>query len=139
MVARKAPDISVDTLTGKQAKAEHARLAAEIAGHDRRYYQQDAPTITDAAYDALRRRYDAIEQRFPEYSNKDKLFYYQARALTRLDRPDEAARYYSRLLEEFPKSKYGDRARKRLKKLNGQAPAAGQNPAQKPAEPQAPS
>jgi outer membrane protein assembly factor BamD len=82
-------------------------------------------------------RFTAIEERFPEYSNKDRLFYYQARALTRLERPDEAARYYSRLLEEYPKSRYGDRARKRLKKLNGQAPSTGQNPAEKPAEPQA--
>ena len=38
------------------AKAEHARLLAEIAEHDLRYHQQDAPTITDAEYDALRRR-----------------------------------------------------------------------------------
>ena len=31
----------VDLLTEKQAKAEHARLQAEISGHDKRYYQQD--------------------------------------------------------------------------------------------------
>ena len=37
------------------------RLALEIAEHDRRYYQDDAPTISDAEYDALRQRYDAIE------------------------------------------------------------------------------
>jgi DNA ligase (NAD+) len=56
----------VDELTEKQAKAEHARLEAEIAGHDRRYYQDDAPTVSDAAYDALRQRYAAIEARFPQ-------------------------------------------------------------------------
>ena len=37
-----------------------------IAEHDRRYYQDDAPTISDAEYDALRRRYEALEARFPE-------------------------------------------------------------------------
>jgi DNA ligase (NAD+) len=52
-------------LNEKEAKAEHARLEAEISGHDRLYYQQDAPKISDAAYDALRRRYDAVEARFP--------------------------------------------------------------------------
>ena len=47
------------------ARAEHARLAAEIAEHDKRYHGEDAPTISDADYDALRRRYDAIEAAFP--------------------------------------------------------------------------
>jgi DNA ligase (NAD+) len=56
---------SVDALTEKQAKTEHAWLESEIAAHDKRYYQDDAPTVSDAAYDALRQRYDAIEARFP--------------------------------------------------------------------------
>lgn len=56
----------VDLLTAKQAAAEYARLQSEIASHDKRYYQQDAPVISDAAYDELRRRYNAIETRFPD-------------------------------------------------------------------------
>ena len=59
-------DSSVEHLTERQAKAEHARLEAEIADHDRRYYQEDAPTVSDAEYDSLRRRYEAIEARFPQ-------------------------------------------------------------------------
>ena len=35
--------------------------------HDKRYYQDDAPSVTDAEYDALRQRYNAIEKRFPEF------------------------------------------------------------------------
>ena len=56
----------VEELSVKEAKAEHVRLELEIALHDKRYYQQDAPTISDADYDALRRRYEAIETQFPE-------------------------------------------------------------------------
>ena len=52
-------------LTESEAAAELAALADEIAGHDLRYHQQDAPTISDAAYDALKRRNSAIEARFP--------------------------------------------------------------------------
>jgi DNA ligase (NAD+) len=66
MASKRKTLIPVDGLTEKQAKAEHARLADEIAGHDRRYYQEDAPTVTDAEYDELRRRYAAIEARFPQ-------------------------------------------------------------------------
>ena len=56
---------AVNSLSEKQAKAEHARLHAEISEHDKHYYQDDAPTVSDAEYDALRKRYGAIEQRFP--------------------------------------------------------------------------
>ena len=56
-----------------EARAEHARLGAEIAEHDRRYYQEDAPTISDADYDALRRRYAALEAEFPELAGADSL------------------------------------------------------------------
>jgi DNA ligase (NAD+) len=71
MPAKHATNISVTDLSEVQAKAELKRLAAEIAAHDKRYYQQDAPTITDAEYDALRRRNAAIEARFPELVRPD--------------------------------------------------------------------
>ena len=57
--------IAVAKLTEAQAEAELKRLAAEIAAHDRRYYQEDAPTVSDAVYDALRQRNEEIEARFP--------------------------------------------------------------------------
>jgi len=61
----------VAALTREEAEAELARLAAEIAHHDRLYHQQDAPEITDAAYDALKRRNAAIEARFPDLTRAD--------------------------------------------------------------------
>ena len=61
-----AAKIAVGELTAAQAKSEHARLEAEITAHDRRYYQEDAPSVSDAEYDRLRQRYSAIETRFPQ-------------------------------------------------------------------------
>jgi DNA ligase (NAD+) len=61
-----ARDLPPEELTIDQARREYKRLAAEIAEHDRRYHQEDAPVITDAEYDALRRRYDALKVAFPE-------------------------------------------------------------------------
>jgi len=66
-----ASKVSVAELTESQAKAELKRLAATIGAHDRRYYQEDAPTVSDAAYDALRRRNEEIEARFPELVRAD--------------------------------------------------------------------
>ena len=55
----------------QQARLEHQKLGADIAAHDQRYYQDDAPTITDADYDTLRRRYEALEAEFPELRTAD--------------------------------------------------------------------
>ena len=64
-------DIAVDALTEEDAAAELAALAKEIAAHDKRYYQKDAPSVSDAEYDALRHRNNAIEARFPELRRSD--------------------------------------------------------------------
>ena len=68
--AKKVP-VAVDKLTETQAKVELVRLALEIERHNERYYQNDAPTISDADYDALRQRSDAIEARFPGLVTRD--------------------------------------------------------------------
>jgi DNA ligase (NAD+) len=73
MAKVKTEKTPVEFLTAKQAKAEHARLQVEITDHDQRYYQQDKPTISDAAYDALRLRYKAIEARFPDLRTLESL------------------------------------------------------------------
>ena len=64
-------DIAADALTPDQAAADLAALADEIAGHDRAYHQEDAPVVSDADYDALRRRNEAIETRFPDLMRED--------------------------------------------------------------------
>ncbi|HEX3755979.1 MAG TPA: NAD-dependent DNA ligase LigA [Rhizomicrobium sp.] len=55
----------VEKLTSAEAAKELDLLAQEIAAHDRAYYLNDAPSTSDAAYDALRRRNLEIEGRFP--------------------------------------------------------------------------
>src|SRR5438067_12444473 len=71
MSKRDTPEIAVSELTEAQAQAELERLAAEIAAHDKRYYQEDAPSVSDAQYDVLRARNEAIEARFPALVRPD--------------------------------------------------------------------
>ena len=63
--------IAIAALTEAKAKAELERLARTIAQHDRLYYAEDAPEISDAEYDALRQRNAAIEARFPKLTRPD--------------------------------------------------------------------
>jgi DNA ligase (NAD+) len=67
----KKPLVDVAKLTKAQAKVEWMRLALELEGHDKRYYQDDAPSVTDAEYDALRQRFNTIEKKFPEFVSSD--------------------------------------------------------------------
>jgi len=64
-------EIPVSELTEDQAVTELAALADEIARHDALYFGDDAPVISDADYDALRRRNEEIEARFPDLVRAD--------------------------------------------------------------------
>ena len=55
----------VETLTEAEALDELITLADPIAAHDIAYHQQDDPTVSDAEYDALKQRNQALEARFP--------------------------------------------------------------------------
>ena len=61
----------VDQLTEAEARGELARLAQALAEANRAYHTLDAPEITDAEYDALKRRNAAIEARFPALKRAD--------------------------------------------------------------------
>ncbi len=66
-----AVTIAVSELNETQAKAELERLAKEITEHNRRYYAEDEPSISDAEYDQLRQRNEAIEARFGDLVRPD--------------------------------------------------------------------
>ena len=60
-------------LSLEDARKEHERLGAEIVEHDKRYFHNDAPTVSDAEYDALRRRYGALEEAHPQLVDEGSL------------------------------------------------------------------
>jgi DNA ligase (NAD+) len=71
MSKKAASPVPPEKLSRREAAAEHKKLVAEIAHHDSLYYQQDAPAISDAEYDALRDRLTAIEAQFPDLLGAD--------------------------------------------------------------------
>ncbi|HKF42545.1 MAG TPA: outer membrane protein assembly factor BamD [Thermoanaerobaculia bacterium] len=103
------------------ARERIRRLTDSLADHEFGvgyfYMRKGSPS-------AALQRWASLEQRFPEYSGKDKLFFYQAEALRRLRRDEEAARFYSRVIEEFPASQYAKTAKGRVPKLKVQPASA---------------
>ncbi|MBU4136307.1 MAG: NAD-dependent DNA ligase LigA [Alphaproteobacteria bacterium] len=62
-------DTPVDQLSESAAREELDRLTAELARHDALYHAEDAPEISDADYDALKRRALEIEDLFPDLTS----------------------------------------------------------------------
>ena len=60
-----------EALTEAAAADRLARLAKEIARHDKLYHDQDAPEVSDAEYDALVRENRELEARFPQLVRAD--------------------------------------------------------------------
>ena len=63
--------VAIDALSVAQARAELDRLATELSAANRDYHTLDAPKISDADYDALKRRNADIEARFPKLKRSD--------------------------------------------------------------------
>ncbi len=90
---------NVQDLSREEAAAELAALAQKIAAADNAYYQNDAPDLTDAEYDALKHRNAAIEQLFPD--------------LVRVDSPSKRVgaavqSKFSKIEHRFPMLSLGD-------------------------------
>ena len=85
-------------LSEKEAETELSRLSAEIAKHDIAYHQKDAPTITDAEFDALRRKFDSLAKKFPALALKYRSNYV-------LNCPDSSTTTI--FMSEAPKGFYG--------------------------------
>ena len=64
-------NVAVEILTKSEAKRELARLAESLGAANLAYHQSDAPEMSDADYDAMKRRNAAIEARFPELKRGD--------------------------------------------------------------------
>ena len=61
---------SLDEINPFEAETELTILAQEITSHDEFYHGRDDPVITDAEYDTLRRRFEALGERFPEIAER---------------------------------------------------------------------
>lgn len=61
----------VNELSEEEARKEAERLRDEINYHNYRYYVLDSPVISDAEFDRLMRRLEAIEERFPSLVTSD--------------------------------------------------------------------
>jgi outer membrane protein assembly factor BamD len=97
-----------------EAQKRRQDVLDRLAKHDHmiaRYY------IKRHSYNAAVLRLNALVEKFPEYADRAGVFYDLGTALSGLGRNAEARLYFERVLTEFPKSDYADRAKRRLDSL----------------------
>ena len=83
----------------------------------RYYYQQQK------YYPAAIARFNALLKEDPEFTGRDGVYFYLAESLVMIKREAEALPYFEKLVREFEKSEYLDKARKRIDALKAQADA----------------
>src|SRR6187549_222939 len=66
-------DREIESLSENEARDELDRLHGLLSDADKLYFEKDAPELTDASYDAMKRRYQALEIAFPELKRADSL------------------------------------------------------------------
>lgn len=64
-----SPEVTLNRDSAAVTRAEYLRLLQEVREHDRKYYREHAPQISDPTYDALFARLKAIESRHPEWAD----------------------------------------------------------------------
>jgi outer membrane protein assembly factor BamD (BamD/ComL family) len=69
-------------------------------------------------------RFTELSRTDPEYTKRDELFYYMGETLRKMTALPEALPLYDRIVKEFPKSKYRERAEKRVAELKRSLAAA---------------
>jgi outer membrane protein assembly factor BamD len=70
--------------------------------------------IKRGAYDAAVLRLNGLVEQYPNYRSRDEVFYDLGRSLDALGRKGEARLYFERVVSEFPKSDFADKAKRRL-------------------------
>ena len=58
-------------MTEAEARARIEALRRDITKHNRRYYEEAAPTITDREYDQLYRELAELEKKYPQFARED--------------------------------------------------------------------
>jgi outer membrane protein assembly factor BamD len=101
-----------DSIYVPEAKERIRRLGDLLAEHE---FSVGYFYMRKGATGAALGRFTALEERFPDYSGRDKLFFYSARVLKQLGREQEAERYLARILAEYPDGEYA----KKIKGKNG--------------------
>ncbi len=114
---REFPDSTFSAAARERIRRLSDLLAEHEFGVGYFYMRKGAPGAALA-------RFVSLEQRFPDYGSRDKLFFYEAQVLEKLGRTEEASRYIARLREEFPDSQYAKRIREKNGKTRPPASAS---------------
>lgn len=98
-------------LTQEIIKDCEERLAMHISDIGHFYYKRDA-------FQAAVNRLTEIITTFPNYSKMDEVYFYLADSYLKWNKVDQSIPYFTKLISDFPESKYAEKAQKKMEEIN---------------------
>lgn len=98
----------------KQAREKILQCEEKLAEHT---FQIGRLYYTTKAYKGATTRFLELLNNYPNYSKMDRVYFYLGDSYYRAKRIDEAVPYFTKLISDFPKSKYAQKATKRMKEI----------------------
>jgi len=98
-------------LAQEKIKDCEERLAEHIFGIGRFYYKRNA-------FKAAVSRLNDIVNSFPNYSKMDQVYFYLGDSYFKWNKIEQSIPYFTKLVSDFPKSKYSKKALKRLEEID---------------------
>ena len=115
------PNTSLRKDTQQRLREVQENLAQHTAQVGDFYYERNRQR--KGGLKGAQSRYLEVLEKYPDYSNTDKVLFRTANTYLEEEEPDEAAKYFQRIVRDYPNSEFAQKAREQLEVIGAEVPA----------------